>query len=59
VSDYKHEFIDGAIVAMAGARPPHNILAANVTASLVALARSRGCVVMTSDQRVHVPSTRL
>lgn len=58
-SDQKHEYIDGAIVAMAGARPPHNILAANVTASLVALARPRGCVVMTSDQRVHVPATRM
>jgi Uma2 family endonuclease len=58
-SDRKHEFVDGAIVAMAGARPPHNILAANVTASLVALSRARGCVVMTSDQRVHVPTTRL
>ncbi|MBI2895477.1 MAG: Uma2 family endonuclease [Deltaproteobacteria bacterium] len=58
-SDRKHEFVDGAIVAMAGARPPHNILAANVTAVLVLLARSRGCVTMSGDQRVHVPSTRL
>jgi Uma2 family endonuclease len=59
VSDRKHEFVDGAIVAMAGARPPHNILAANVTAALVTLTRGRGCVTMTSDQRVHVPTTGL
>ncbi len=58
-SDTKHEFVDGAIVAMAGARPAHNMLAANVTAALVALTRGRGCVTMTSDQRVHVPTTRL
>jgi Uma2 family endonuclease len=58
-SEQKHQYLDGVIVAMAGARPPHNILAANVTASLVALARGRGCVVMTSDQRVHVPTTKL
>ena len=58
-SDRKHEFVDGAIVATAGARPPHNVIAANVTAALVVLARPRGCVVMRSDQRVHVPVTRL
>ena len=58
-SEHKHEFIDGAIVAMAAARPAHNILAANITASLVMLTRGKGCVTMTSDQRVHVPATRL
>ncbi|HKQ67939.1 MAG TPA: Uma2 family endonuclease [Polyangiaceae bacterium] len=58
-SDRKHEFIDGAIVAMAGARPPHNVISANVTAALVALTRGRGCATMTSDQRVHVPATKL
>ena len=58
-SQTKHEFVDGLIVSMAGARPPDNMLAANVTASIVPLARQRGCVTMTSDQRVHVPSTGL
>lgn len=55
----KHEFVDGLIVAMAGARPPHNIICANVTAALVSLALGRECVTMTSDQRVPVPATRL
>jgi Uma2 family endonuclease len=58
-SERKHEFIAGMIVAMAGARPPHNILSANLTAALVSLARRHDCVTMTSDQRVHVPATRL
>jgi Uma2 family endonuclease len=58
-SDRKHEFIDGAIVAMAGATPPHNALAANVTAALVQLSRGKGCVTLTSDQRIHVPATGL
>ncbi len=58
-SDRKHEFVDGAIVAMAGARPPHNILSANMTAALVSMSRRRDCVTMTSDQRVKVPGTRL
>jgi Uma2 family endonuclease len=58
-SDRKHEFLDGAILAMAGAPPAHNMLAANMTAALVALTRGRGCATMTSDQRGHVPATRL
>jgi Uma2 family endonuclease len=58
-SERRHEFVDGAIVAMAGARPPHNILSANLTIALGPLARHHGCVTMTSDQRVHVPGTGL
>ncbi|MCC6521077.1 MAG: Uma2 family endonuclease [Polyangiaceae bacterium] len=58
-STTKHELVDGAILAMAGARPPHNILAANVTMAVGPLARAHGCVTMTSDQRVHVPATGL
>jgi len=58
-SDRKHEYVDGIIVAMAGARPPHNQLAANMTAVLVELCRSTSCVTMTGDQRVHVPATKL
>jgi Uma2 family endonuclease len=55
----KHEFVGGAIVGMAGASPPHNALAMNVGAALVALTRGKGCLVLSSDQRVHVPSTGL
>lgn len=58
-SDRKHEYVAGIIVAMAGARPPHNILAANVLSALVQLCRGGPCVTMTSDQRVYVPTTKL
>jgi Uma2 family endonuclease len=58
-SDRKHEYVDGVIVAMAGARPPHNIIAANVVGLLAQLAVRGPCVTMTSDQRVHVPKTKL
>lgn len=58
-SDRKHEFIAGAIVAMAGARPAHNALASNLAAALVLLTRGRGCLTLSSDQRVHVPATKL
>ncbi len=59
VSERKHEYVAGNIVAMAGARPPHNLLAANILSALVQLCRSSSCVTLTSDQRVHVPTTRL
>jgi Uma2 family endonuclease len=59
-SPTKHEFVNGTISAMAGAQPPHNVLAMNVGAALVALLRAgKDCVVMTSHQRVHVPATGL
>ena len=58
-SDRKHELIDGAIVAMAGARPPHNALASNMSAALVILTRGRDCLTLNRDQRVHVPTTKL
>ena len=58
-SEQKHEFVDGVIVGMAGARPPHNVICANLIAALVNLCRDKGCLTMTSDQRVHVPATRL
>ncbi len=58
-SDRKHEFVGGSVVAVAGARPPHNVLAANMTSALVVLTRHGPCVTMTSDQRVHVPVTGL
>lgn len=58
-SDTKHEYGDGRIIAMAGARPPHNLLVTNLTVLLHVLASERGCVVMGSDQRVHVPATGL
>ncbi|HEV8244153.1 MAG TPA: Uma2 family endonuclease [Polyangiaceae bacterium] len=53
----KHEFVDGAILVMAGATPPHNALAVNVTVALAGLARAKKCLVLNSDQRVHVPAT--
>jgi Uma2 family endonuclease len=58
-SETKHEFVNGSIVATAGARPPHNALAVNISAALLGLVRGRGCLVLSSDQRVHVLATGL
>lgn len=58
-SQEKQEFIHGAIVAMAGASPKHNAIAANVIIALGASLRGGRCKVLTSDQRVHVEETGL
>jgi Uma2 family endonuclease len=59
VSPNKHEFAGGVVTAMAGAMPVHNALCVRLSAALLALSGSRDCVVLSSDQRVHVPSTGL
>jgi Uma2 family endonuclease len=57
-SEVKHEFVDGRIVAMAGASPPHNMLAARIATVLSRLVGA-DCAVLSSDQRVHVMATGL
>jgi Uma2 family endonuclease len=60
-AETKSELVNGEIFAMAGAKPRHNALAANVTASLVTRLRSQGspCIALTSDQRIRSDVTSL
>jgi Uma2 family endonuclease len=58
-SETKHELVNGIIVAMAGGSPAHNALSANTIVALARMVRNQGCLVLTSDQRVHVPATGL
>ncbi|HKY36532.1 MAG TPA: Uma2 family endonuclease [Polyangiaceae bacterium] len=57
--DHKHELAGGVVTAMAGATPVHNALCVRLSAALLALCGGRDCVVLSSDQRVHVPATGL
>jgi len=57
-SDGKLELLNGVVVAMAGASPRHNLLVANLTATLHAALRGGPCMVMSQDQRVRVEATR-
>jgi Uma2 family endonuclease len=51
----KSEYIDGQIVAMAGATPRHNRIAGNLYTSFdTRLADEGGCAPFNSDQRVRV-----
>jgi Uma2 family endonuclease len=51
----KHEFFHGEVFAMAGETLRHNALGVSVSAELRAVLRSRGCSVLSSDQRLAFP----
>lgn len=59
LSDVKHEYVFGEAFAMAGGTPAHAIVSANLARSLGNALVGKGCVVASSDLRVHVPATRL
>ena len=56
-ADGKLELLNGAVVAMAGASPRHNLIVANITAALHAALRGGSCIVMSQDQRVRIEKT--
>lgn len=57
ISQTKHEFINGEIFAMAGAKLRHNAIAASAIGALLPLARRKSCRVFNSDQRICVSAT--
>lgn len=59
LSETKNELIHGEIIAMAGASPKHNAITANMIFALKARLKGRRCLVLGSDQRVHVEATGL
>ena len=59
LSETKNEYINGHVVAMAGASTRHTLLAGNVIAALSLRLRGKPCMALPSDQRVHVSGTGL
>lgn len=53
-SDVKLEYHGGEIVAMAGAQPAHNLIAANLMIELGYCLKRMGCFIFTSDQLIKV-----
>lgn len=53
-SDTKHEYIDGAIVAMAGGTIEHGRLMSRLTVLLSRALEGRPCAVLPSDVRVRI-----
>ena len=56
-AEYKSEYINGEIFAMAGASREHNLIAGNMFGELRGQLRGRPCEVYVSDMRVKVSPT--
>jgi Uma2 family endonuclease len=55
----KHEYYNGRVYAMTGAKEAHNLIAGNILASLHGQLRRKPCRVYPSDMRVKVIKTGL
>ena len=53
-SEFKREYLGGAIYAMAGASEPHNIISANLLGMLYGRLRGKGCQPFGSDMKVRL-----
>ncbi len=54
----KHEFIDGEIIAMAGASRRHNLISGNIFAALHSGLRGKNCESYINDMRVLMRKNR-
>lgn len=57
-AEYKSEYIDGVIYAMAGGSPQHSLIASAVLAELYFQLKGSPCLVFNSDLKVRVPTGR-
>jgi len=58
-AETKSEYYDGEAFLMSGASFEHNLIVANIIASLVQQLHGKECSVLLNDMRVHVPATGL
>ena len=57
-AEYKSEYVDGVMYAMAGGSERHNLIAANLIISIGVQIRNRSCRVYPSDLKVRVPNSK-
>jgi Uma2 family endonuclease len=55
----KHEYYQGEVFAMSGAKVPHNTIASNLMVQLGIKLKGKKCRPYGSDQRIHIPSNTL
>jgi len=55
-SDEKHEYYEGFIVAVSGARLRHNQITGNVVSEIGVFLKGKECQVLPSDMRVSTPN---
>jgi Uma2 family endonuclease len=58
-AEFKSEYLNGEIFAMAGASPRHVLIVNNSVIELGALLKGKSCRVFSSDLRVKIPATGL
>lgn len=58
-SAVKHEYYQGEIFAMAGAKPRHNIISSNLIAELHLRLKTSPCFPYGNDMRIHIPENTL
>ncbi len=58
-SEEKHEYYDGEIFAMSGAKVDHNIISSNLSTELGQVLKGKPCRPLGSDQRVYIPKNSL
>jgi Uma2 family endonuclease len=57
-AEFKSEYLDGVVYAMAGASTRHNLIVANIIITLGGQLKGRPCRVYPSDLKVRVPSSK-
>ena len=56
-NDLKHEYVSGAMYAMAGARASHNRMVTRWAVALDAAARAKGCDTFIADMKLQIGDT--
>ena len=57
-ADYKSEYVDGEIFALAGASEPHNLIVTNCVGELRQQLKGKPCKLYSSDMRVQLAKSR-
>lgn len=58
-SDEKHEYYQGEVFAMSGAKLPHVIISRNILVRLAQKLSGKNCQPFGNDLRIHIPSNTL
>jgi len=56
-AEFRHEYVDGYVYAMAGASDDHNRIAGNIFAVIHAALRGKRCEPFSTDMKVKIPPT--
>ena len=57
-AEFKHEYYEGEIRAMAGAKYAHNLICMNLGGEVRSQLRGKSCAVVGNDQRLQILSSR-